>query len=265
MGNRHPAPDQEGSNLVLGRNAVAELLQGGRQTECIYICDNGKGGPVGRIIEMARVQGIPVKRVTAEKLEALSGGLPHQGVAALAAAFSYSTVEEILQRAGEEPPFLLIADGIEDPHNLGAIIRTAEAAGMHGILLPKRGSCGLTPTVGRTSAGAVEHLPIARVTNLVNAIKMLKEKGIWIYGADSAGVPWDKTDMKGPFGLVIGSEGFGLSRLVREHCDGLVSLPMMGKVKSLNASVAAGALIYEAVRQRQAIGLDGKQEESRRG
>lgn len=258
MGNWNPAPAQEGGNLVLGRNAVAELLQGGRQTECIYICDSGRGGPVGRIIEMARERGVPVKRVTAEKLEALAGGLPHQGVAALAAAFPYVPLEEILLQAGEDPPFLLIADGIEDPHNLGAIIRTAEAAGMHGVILPKRGCCGLTPTVGRTSAGAVEHLPVARVTNLVNAVKTLKEKGIWIYGADPAGTPWDKTDMKGPLGLVIGSEGFGLSRLVREHCDGLVSLPMMGKVNSLNASVAAGALIYEAVRQRQAVSLDRK-------
>lgn len=251
MANSNPGLDQENDRLVLGRNAVTELLRGGRQVECVYLCDDEKGGPIGRIVAMARDAGVPVKRVTMKKLDTLSGGLPHQGVAALAAAFSYVSLEDILERAGDAPPFLLIADSVEDPHNLGAIIRTAEAAGMHGIVIPKRGGCGLTPIVGRTSAGAVEHLPVARVTNLVNAIKTLKERGVWIYGADAGGAAWNKTDLKGPLALVIGSEGYGISRLVREHCDALVSLPMLGKVNSLNASVAAGALIYEAVRQRQ--------------
>lgn len=251
MGNSNPKLDQENDRLVLGRNAVTELLRGGRQVECIYLCDEEKGGPIGRIVAMALDAGVPVKRVTMKKLDILAGGLAHQGVAALAAAFSYATLEDILKRAGEEPPFLLIADSVEDPHNLGAVIRTAEAAGMHGVIIPKRGGCGLTPIVGRTSAGAVEHLPVARVTNLVNTIDALKERGVWVYGADASGGPWDKTDLKGPLAIVIGSEGFGISRLVREHCDGLVSLPMCGKVNSLNASVAAGALIYEAVRQRQ--------------
>ena len=180
----------------------------------------------------------------------LSGGLRHQGVAALAAAFRYAEMEEIFQRAGEEPLFLLIADSIEDPHNLGAIIRTAEAAGAHGLILPKRGGAGLTSIVGRTSAGAVEHLPIVRVTNLVATIKELKQRGVWVFGADMDGQPWDKTDLKGNVALVIGSEGFGISRLVRENCDVILSLPMRGKVNSLNASVAAGVLIYEVVRQR---------------
>lgn len=251
MGNSNPKLDQENDRLVLGRNAVTELLRGGRQVECIYLCDEEKGGPIGRIVAMALDAGVPVKRVTMKKLDILAGGLAHQGVAALAAAFSYATLEDILKRAGEEPPFLLIADSVEDPHNLGAVIRTAEAAGMHGVIIPKRGGCGLTPIVGRTSAGAVEHLPVARVTNLVNTIDALKERGVWVYGADASGGSWDKTDLKGPLAIVIGSEGFGISRLVREHCDGLVSLPMRGKVNSLNASVAAGALIYEAVRQRQ--------------
>lgn len=251
MGNSNPGLDQASDRLVLGRNGVTELLRGGRQVECVYLCDEEKGGPIGRIVAMARDAGVPVKRVTMKKLDILAGGLSHQGVAALAAAFSYATVEEILARAGDAPPFLLIADAVEDPHNLGALIRTAEAAGMHGVIIPKRGGCGLTPIVGRTSAGAVEHIPVARVTNLVNAIDALKERGVWIYGADAGGAPWDKTDLKGPLALVVGSEGSGISRLVREHCDGLLSLPMCGKVNSLNASVAAGALIYEAVRQRQ--------------
>lgn len=254
MGNSNPAFDQENDRLVLGRNAVSELFKGSRQIECIYVCDEEKGGPIGRIVAMARDRGVPIKKVTAKKLDILSSGLAHQGVAAMAAAFDYATLEEILAKAQNQPPFLLIADGIEDPHNLGAIIRTAEAAGVHGIILPKRGSCGLTPIVGRTSAGAVEHLPVTRVTNLVNTIDELKEKGIWVYGADESGQPWNRTDLRGPLALVIGSEGSGISRLVREHCDGLVSLPMMGKVNSLNASVAAGALIYEAVRQRQSSG-----------
>ena len=220
MANSNPRLDREDENTVLGRNAVIELLRGSREVECVYICDEvpARGQPISRIVAMAKERGVPVKKVDAKKLDALSNGLPHQGVAALAAAFSYSTVDGLFARAGGEPPFFLVADGIEDPHNLGAIIRTAEAAGAHGLILPKRGGVGLTPIVGRTSAGAVEHLPVARVT--------------------------------GPAALVIGSEGFGLSRLVRETCDVILSLPMLGKVNSLNASVAAGILMYEVVRQR---------------
>ena len=252
MGTSNPKLDQENENLVLGRNAVVELLKGERQVECVYICDDAqaKGQPISRIVAMAKEKKIPVKRVDLKKLDSLSGGLRHQGVAALAAAFRYAEMEEIFQRAGEEPLFLLIADSMEDPHNLGAIIRTAEAAGAHGLILPKRGGAGLTSIVGRTSAGAVEHLPIVRVTNLVATIKELKQRGVWVFGADMDGQPWDKTDLKGNVALVIGSEGFGISRLVRENCDVILSLPMRGKVNSLNASVAAGVLIYEVVRQR---------------
>lgn len=252
MGNSNPNRDTEDEHLVLGRNAVVELLKGGREVECVYICDSvaAKGQPISRIVAMAKDKGVPVKKVDERKLDSLANGLSHQGVAAVAAAFSYSTIDEIFARAGEEPPFILIADSIEDPHNLGAIIRTAEAAGAHGIIIPKRGGVGLTPIVGRTSAGAVEHLPVARVTNLVAAIKDLKERGVWVFGADMNGERWERVDLRGSAALVIGSEGFGISRLVRENCDGVLTLPMRGKVNSLNASVAAGILIYEAVRQR---------------
>lgn len=259
MGNSNPALDLEDEGLVVGRNAVMELLRGSRQAECIYIRDSEPGGgqSLARLLALAREAGVPVKQVGAKKLDLMAGGLNHQGVVARAAAFPYSEVEDMFRIAGDEPPFLLIADSIEDPHNLGALIRTAEAAGMHGLIIPKRGGAGMTPIVGRTSAGAVEHLPVARVTNLVNTIDDLKKRGVWIYGADAQpvkGVPsgsWDKTDLTGPLALVIGSEGFGISRLVGEHCDAMISVPMSGKVNSLNASVAAGVLIFEAVRQRR--------------
>ena len=252
MGNSNPKQDLTDDLTVVGRNAVVELLKGGRQVECVYICDDtpARGQPISRIVAMAKDAGVPVKKVDAKKLDNLSNGLSHQGVVARAAAYQYSTLSDIFAKAGDEAPFIIIADAIEDPHNLGAIIRTAEAAGAHGIVIPKRGSVGLTAIVGRTSAGAVEHLPVARVTNLVSAIKELKERGVWVYGADMNGARWETVDLTGPLALVIGSEGFGVSRLVRENCDGILSLPMCGKINSLNASVAAGILMYEAVRQR---------------
>ena len=252
MGNSNPKQDLTDDLTVVGRNAVVELLKGGRQVECVYICDDtpARGQPISRIVAMAKDAGVPVKKVDAKKLDNLSNGLSHQGVVARAAAYQYSTLSDIFAKAGGEAPFIIIADAIEDPHNLGAIIRTAEAAGAHGIVIPKRGSVGLTAIVGRTSAGAVEHLPVARVTNLVSAIKELKERGVWVYGADMNGARWETVDLTGPLALVIGSEGFGISRLVRENCDGILSLPMCGKINSLNASVAAGILMYEAVRQR---------------
>lgn len=252
MGNSNPNLDREDDTLVVGRNAVVELLKGSRQVECVYICDDtaAKGQPISRIVAMAKKAGVPVKNVDSKKLDHLSNGLNHQGVVAQAAAFHYSELADIFAKAGDTPPFILIADSIEDPHNLGAIIRTAEAAGAHGIIIPKRGSVGLTPIVGRTSAGAVEHLPVVRVTNLVATIKELKKQGVWVYGADMDGQRWEKTDLTGSVALVIGSEGFGISRLVRENCDVILSLPMCGRINSLNASVAAGILMYEVVRQR---------------
>lgn len=252
MGNSNPKLDREDDTLVIGRNAVVELLKGSRQVECVYICDDAtaKGQPISRIVAMAKKSGAPVKKVDMKKLEHLANGLNHQGVIAQAAAFQYSELSDIFEKAGDSAPFIIIADSIEDPHNLGAIIRTAEAAGAHGIIIPKRGGVGLTPIVGRTSAGAVEHLPVVRVTNLVATMKELKKQGVWIYGADMNGQRWEQADLTGSTALVIGSEGFGISRLVRENCDVILSLPMCGQINSLNASVAAGVLMYEIVRQR---------------
>lgn len=245
---KKPTQERE-SGAVPGRNPVAELLRSGQPVECIYIQDAEAGGSLLPILARARERGIPIKRVDSRKLAALAGGAEHQGVVAVGAAFPYLTLEQLLQQAGETP-FLVIADEMEDPHNLGAILRTAEAAGAHGLIIPKRRGVGLTPTVAKTSAGAAAHLPVARVTNLVAAMEELKSRGVWIYGADMQGQTWCQVDLTGPLALVVGSEGRGLGRLVRERCDGLLSLPMCGKVNSLNASVAAGILLYEAARQR---------------
>ena len=243
-------------DVVLGRNAVPELLKSGREVETVYIQKGEMKGSIPRIAAMARERGIPVKEVNGLKLDSLSGPNNHQGVAAITAAYTYSTVEDILARAGEEAPFIIIADEIEDPHNLGAIMRTAEAAGAHGLIIPKRRGVGLTATVSKTSAGAMEHLPVARVSNLVSTIEELKKKGIWAYCADMDGQPWCSVDYAGGVALIIGSEGQGVSRLVKESCDFTVALPMRGEINSLNASVAAGIVIYEIARQR--MGLKAK-------
>ena len=245
---KKPIQERE-TGAVPGRNPVAELLRSGQPVDCIYIQDSEVKGSLLPILAKAREKGVPIKRADSRKLAALADGVEHQGVVALVAAFPYLTLQELLERAGDTP-FLVIADEVEDPHNLGAILRTAEAAGAHGLVLPKRRGVGLTPTVVKTSAGAAAHLPVARVTNLVAAMEELKRRGVWIYGADMQGERWCQTDLTGPLALVIGSEGRGLGRLVRERCDGILSLPMCGKVNSLNASVAAGILLYEAARQR---------------
>ena len=205
-------------------------------------------------VAYAKEKGIPVKVVTESKLSQLTGGAVHQGVAAEGACGTYVSLEELLERAAEkgEPPLLVLCDGIQDPHNLGAIIRTAEAAGAHGVVIPKRRSASLTLTVGKTSAGAASWLPVARVPNLASAMETLKKNGVWIYGTDAAGTSYTDADFTGGTAFVIGSEGFGMSRLVSEKCDAMLSLPMRGKVNSLNASVAAGIFMYEAVRQRLA-------------
>ena len=242
--------NQSESDILYGRGPVRELLRAGRQAECLMLQSGANSAPVGELIALAKGQGIPIKQVSAHKLDELSGGKNHQGVAALIPAASYAEVEDIFARAGDTPPFIVIADKIEDPHNLGAIIRTAEAAGAHGLIIPKRRSAGLNATVAKTSAGAAEHLLVARVGNLPTAIDDLKKRGVWIYGADMSGTPYDKTDISGPAALVLGSEGDGLSRLVREKCDVLISLPMRGKIGSLNVSVAAGILLYEMARRR---------------
>ena len=241
--------ENQENNLIYGRNAVTETLSSGRELDTLYV---QKGASLGKIVSLAKQRGVVVKELSDERLTAMCGTSKHGGVAAELAAASYSMVEDILAAAKErgKPPFIIIADEIEDPHNLGAIIRTAEAAGADGLIIPKRRSASLNATVFKTSAGAAAWLKVARVPNLVDAIKRLKEQGVWVYGMEADGTPYDKADLSGAVALVIGSEGFGLGRLVRENCDMILSLPMNGKVNSLNASVSAGILMYEVVKHR---------------
>ena len=243
---------EERDDIIIGRNAVSEALRAGRQIDYALIAKGDRTGALGAIIAKLRDKGIPVKDAAPVKLDGMCGGGNHQGIIAVAAAHEYCTVGDLFKIAEErrEPLFVIIADEIEDPHNLGAIIRTAEATGVHGIIIPKRRSASLTFAVSKASAGASEHVAVARVSNLSAAIDGLKEKGVWIYGADTGGQMWDKTDFSGAVGLVIGSEGNGIGRLIREKCDAIVSLPMLGKVNSLNASVACGVVLYEIARQR---------------
>ncbi|MEA5137081.1 MAG: 23S rRNA (guanosine(2251)-2'-O)-methyltransferase RlmB [Candidatus Fimivivens sp.] len=238
--------------MVAGRNPVIELLRSERPVNKILML-KAESGNLKRIVAMAKEKGVPVKDVAREKLDSLSPGLNHQGVIAFAAACDYATVEDIFDRAGSEPLFVVIADGIEDPHNLGAIIRSADAAGAHGVIVPKRHGAGLTAAVMKASAGAAEHLPVARVSNLAATVEELKKKNVWIYAADMDGDSWCTVDYSGAVALVIGSEGSGVSRLLKERSDMVVSLPMCGQVNSLNASVAAGILLYEITRQRKGI------------
>jgi len=239
--------------IIAGRNAVAEALRSGRLADTLFVAREGSsGGSLGAVIALAKSQGVVVKDVKREKLEQLSGTSHHQGVVLTAAAQAYAELEDILDiaKAKNEPPFLVLCDEIEDPHNLGAILRTAEAAGAHGVVVPRRRSAPLSQTVARASAGAVAHIPVARVVNLCAAMETLKAQGVWIYGADMAGEPYDARPVTGAVALVIGSEGRGLGRLVKKRCDALLSLPMRGKVGSLNASVAAGILLYEMMKYR---------------
>ncbi len=237
--------------IIYGRNAVTEALLSGKTVDTVYIQKSAKG--LGKIISLAKDSGAVVKDANDEKLNTLSEGGKHGGVVAVLAAAEYATVDDLLKVAEEkgEPPFIIIADEIQDPHNLGALIRTAEAAGAHGIIIPKRRSAGLTATVFKTSAGAANWLKVARVSNLAETINDLKKKNIWVYGAEADGEPFYKANLSGAVALVIGSEGFGLGRLVRESCDMILSIDMYGKVNSLNASVSGGILMYEVVRHRR--------------
>ena len=239
-------------DVIAGRNPVTEALRSGRAIDSILIAKGELNGSIKVIAAKAKAMKIPVKEVDKRKLDALCGGAVHQGVAAIAALKEYSTIDDIFALADsrQEPPFIIVLDEIEDAHNLGAIIRTAECAGAHGVIIPKRRAVGMNYIVGKTSAGAYEYMPIARVTNLPNTLDELKERGCWIYGADMNGSVYAENDLKGAAALVIGSEGNGLGRLVREKCDVILSLPMCGKINSLNASVAAGILMYEFTRQR---------------
>jgi 23S rRNA (guanosine2251-2'-O)-methyltransferase len=238
---------------IEGRNAVLEAFRSGKEVDKLFVLEGCKDGPVQTIVREAKKHSnTMIQFVKKERLEQLSTTGKHQGVIAYIAAYEYAEVSDILDAAREkgEPPFILLLDGIEDPHNLGAIIRTAHQAGAHGIIIPKRRAVGLTAVVAKTSAGAINYLPVAKVTNLKNTMQELKKEGLWFACADMDGELMFKANLTGPIGLVIGNEGEGVSRLVKENCDIIVSIPMKGKIDSLNASVAAGILTYEVVRQR---------------
>lgn len=237
---------------IEGRNAVLEAFRAGKTIDKLFVQKGCQDGPINSIIREAKKQDTIVNYVTKERLEQMSETKKHQGVIASMAAYDYAEVEDILKLAEEkgEPPFIFLLDNIEDPHNLGAIIRTANLAGAHGVIIPKRRAVGLTAIVARTSAGALHYTPVAKVTNLGTTIEELKEKGLWFVCADMSGTTMYDLNLKGPIGLVIGSEGEGVSRLVKEKCDYIASIPMKGDIDSLNASVAAGVLAYEIVRQR---------------
>lgn len=239
-------------NIIVGRNSVNEALRANRPIDHILISRGTNSGSILAIVAKAKNMGIPIKECNPKKLDYMCTSTAHQGIIAVAAAYKYSELEDIFNLAASrnEPPFIVIADEIEDPHNLGAIIRSAECAGIHGIIIPKRRSSGLTYVVSKASAGALEYVPIVKVTNISSAIDKLKKRGVWIYGADMEGASWCQTDLSGPAALIIGSEGHGISRLVKEKCDIILSLPMKGNITSLNASVAAGILMYEVSRQR---------------
>ena len=239
-------------NIIYGRNAVKELLGGGRDVEKLYVQGGDREGSINLILGIAAERGIPIFECDRAKLDEMSGGGKHQGVIAIAAERNYSSIDEILAYAEEcgEPPFIVICDGIEDPHNLGAIIRSAECAGVHGVIIPKRRAVGLTTTVAKASAGAIEHVRIAKVTNLPTTIDTLKERGLWIYGADMDGSAYYGTDLKGAVAVVLGSEGSGISKLVRDKCDFILSIPMYGKVNSMNVSCAGAVLFAEVAKQR---------------
>jgi 23S rRNA (guanosine2251-2'-O)-methyltransferase len=239
---------------IEGRNAVLEAFRAGKTIDKLFILDGCQDGPIKSILRESKKGDTIINYVKKERLDQLSETGKHQGVIAYAAAYEYAEVEDILNAAKEkgEPPFIIILDGIEDPHNLGAIIRTANQAGAHGIIIPKRRAVGLTATVAKTSAGAINYTPVAKVTNLTATIEELKEQGLWFVCADMEGEVMYKQNLKGPIGLVIGSEGEGVGRLLKEKCDYLAKIPMFGNIDSLNASVAMGILSYEIVRQRMA-------------
>ena len=240
------------SEFIIGKNSVKEALVAKRNINSILVAKNTKSSSLKSIVYAAKELKIPVKEVEYKKLDSLCENASHQGIIATVAAQKYSSVDEIFEVAAQknEPPFIIIADEIADPHNLGAIIRTAECAGAHGIIIPARRAVGLNFTVSKAAAGALEHIKVARVTNIASTLDELKKRGLWVFGADMDGQTYCQTDLTGAVALVIGSEGFGISRLIKEKCDIIISLPLCGKINSLNASVAAGILMYEVARQR---------------
>ena len=250
---RRVSPEAEADGLIEGRNAVIEALRAGTAIDKIYIARGETDATLGHIASTARNKGVVVVEADRRKLDGMSRTKSHQGVVAIAAVREYASVDDILNAARDkgEAPLVVVCDELSDPHNLGAVIRTAEAAGAHGVIIPKRRSAGLTAIVAKTSAGAVSYLPVARVPNLTALLKELKEQGLWVFGTAADGrTSLYEADLRGPAAIVIGSEGDGMSRLVREQCDFLVSIPMRGRVNSLNASAAAAVVLYEAVRQR---------------
>ena len=250
---KREGPSAEADGIIEGRNAVIEALRAGTAIDKIYLVKGETDKTLGHIASKARAAGVVVVDADRRKLDAMSRTHAHQGVIALAAVREYVSVQSLLDAAAAkgEKPLLVVCDEISDPHNLGAILRTAECAGAHGVIIPKRRSAGLTAVVAKTSAGAVSYLPVARVANITALLKELKEQGVWIFGTAAEGTtPLYKADLKGPAAIVIGSEGDGMTRLAKENCDFLVSIPMKGRISSLNASAAAAVLLYEAVRQR---------------
>ena len=243
------------SNIICGRNPVLEALRSGREIDRLLVAHGVSGGSVTAIIAKCNQRGILIKEVSPQKLDYYCAGANHQGVAVMFASQEYSTPEEILAVAKErgEQPFIIVCDEIEDPHNLGAIIRTAEACGVHGIIIPKRRSASLNATVAKSASGALEYMKVARVTNIPNTIDFLKSQGVWVFGADMDGEDYASVDFDMPCALVIGNEGKGIGTLTAKKCDRIVSLPMCGKINSLNASVAAGVLMYEALRKRRKL------------
>ncbi len=243
---------QSPPTLISGRNAVKELLASGRDIEKIYIQTGEREGSVNLLIGQASERRIQISEVTKQRLDAMTGGAKHQGIAAIPSEADYATVDEIFACAEErgEAPFIVVCDGIEDPHNLGAIIRSAECSGAHGVIIPKRRAAGLTGTVGKASAGALMHMKVARVTNIAQTLDELKERGVWTYAADMGDTAYYDTDMKGAVAVVLGNEGAGISRLVKEKCDFVVSIPLYGRIDSLNVSCAAAVILSEAARQR---------------
>ena len=253
MRQQHREQNSPADGIIEGRNAVIEALRAGTAVDKVYIAKGETDATLGHIASTARGKGIVVVEADRRKLDAMSVTHSHQGVIAVAAVREYASVSDILQSARDkgEAPLVVVCDELSDPHNLGAVIRTAEAAGAHGVIIPKRRSAGLTAIVAKTSAGAVSYLPVARVANLPALLRELKEEGLWVFGTAADGsTSLYQADLKGPAAIVIGSEGNGMSRLVREQCDFLVSIPMRGQVNSLNASAAAAVVLYEAVRQR---------------
>ena len=244
-------PSSAVAGAVAGRNAVSELIASGRPIEKIFFLKDGEGA-LRSLFARAKERGIPTSFADKTKLSALAGGQNHQGVVALAAEKEYATLDRLFEIAEErgEAPFLVIADGVEDPHNLGALIRCCDGAGVHGIIIPKAGAVGMTPTVYKSSAGAAEHMAVCRVSNLASTVELLKKKGVWVYACEADGAPYETLDYKGPIAIILGSEGFGVSRLLKEKSDFILSLPMRGKVNSLNVSCAAAVILYEAVKYR---------------